>query len=113
MDRDPAYVADIVGACREIAKFIGEGSREEFLSNHMMMSAVVRQLEIVGEATKRLSRAFRDAHPQIPRRRMAGLRDVLIHLYDEVDLDLVWEIAATEISAVREPLARLLPPEKE
>ena len=113
MDRDPAYLADIVGACREIAKFIGECSRAEFLSNDMMMSAVVRQLEIVGEATKRLSKAFRDAHPQIPWRRMAGLRDVLIHLYDEVDLDLVWEIAAAEIPAIRETLECLLPREKE
>lgn len=113
MDRDPAYVADIVGACREIAKFIGESSKEEFLSNDMMTSAVVRQLEIVGEATKRLSSAFRDAHPQIPWRRMAGLRDVLIHLYDEVDFELVWEIAATEIPPIRETLVRLLPPEKD
>ncbi len=110
MDRDPAYVADIVNACHEIASFLGQHSKDEFLSDPMAMSAVVRQLEIIGEATKRLSAAFRAKHAEISWKEMAGLRDVLIHLYDEVDWDLVWDIATTKVPVVGQTLARFLPP---
>jgi uncharacterized protein with HEPN domain len=63
----------------------------------MVLSAIVRQLEIVGEATKRLSVPVRNAHPEAPWRKMAGSRDVLIHAYDEVDLDLLWRIATESL----------------
>ena len=55
-------------------------------------SAVIRQLEIVGEATKRLSEAFREQHTGIPWRQMAGMRDILIHAYDHVDANEVWNV---------------------
>jgi len=110
MDRDPACLADILIACAEITSFLGERSKDEFLADSQLTSAVIRQLEIIGEATKRLSIGFRDAHPELPWKDMAGMRDVLIHAYDEVDLDLVWDVATTKVPAVRESIARLLPP---
>jgi uncharacterized protein with HEPN domain len=108
MDRDRACLADILVACRDITAFIGEESKDEFLSSTLVISAVVRQLEIIGEATKRLSAAFREVHPEIPWKDMAGLRDRLIHAYDEVDLDLVWQIATRRVPDVRPQLEALL-----
>ena len=69
---------------------------------------MVREMEIIGEATKRISEGFRSAHPEIPWKKMAGMRDVLIHAYDEVDLDEVWNVsqnAIPELIAMIEPLA--------
>jgi len=56
----------------------------------MVQDAVIRNFEIIGEAAKRISPAFRDKHPHVPWRRLAGLRDVLIHAYDRVRVDEVW-----------------------
>jgi uncharacterized protein with HEPN domain len=63
--------------------------------------AVVRQLEIIGEATKRLSQPLREKYPQIPWRQVAGLRDVLIHDYALVDLQAVWQITQKELPELR------------
>jgi hypothetical protein len=60
------------------------------MASDILQDAVVRNLEIIGETTKRLSDACRQQHPQIPWRQMAGMRDVLIHAYDRVDLEEVW-----------------------
>lgn len=71
--------------------------------------AVERQLEILGEATKRLSMDFREYHPQIPWRQIAGLRDVLIHRYDDVNPDILWETVAVAVPALLTALAGLVP----
>ena len=73
-------------------------------------SAVIRQLEIIGEATKRLSNEFRETHADIPWRQMAGMRDVLIHAYDHVDIDQVWNVVQQALPDVAEKAKSLLPP---
>ncbi len=65
-------------------------SEETFFTKDYLQDAVIRCLEILGEATKRLSPEFRRLHPDLPWRAMAGMRDVLIHAYDQVDLEEVW-----------------------
>lgn len=70
----------------------GGGGRAGFVDDVRTQDAILRRLEIVGEATKRLSPAFRDAHPEIPWKRIAGFRDIAIHHYDKVDLDVVWRL---------------------
>jgi uncharacterized protein with HEPN domain len=78
----------------------------------MRHSAIVRQIEIVGEATKRLSEEFRNSQPEIPWRSMAGMRDVVIHGYDHVDLEEVWKVAETDIPKLIISLEPLVPPEE-
>ena len=106
--RDPSCLADIMGAARQIAAFIGGVDKAAFLEDPMRQSAVVRQLEIIGEATKRLSEQFRADHPSIPWRAMAGMRDILIHAYDHVDPNEVWKAASVSVPALLESLEPLL-----
>ena len=73
-------------------------------------SAVICQLEIIGEATKRLSDELRETHADIPWRQMAGMRDVLIHAYDHVDIDEVWNVIEQALPDVVIKTKALLPP---
>jgi len=108
--RDLDYVIDILSAARLIQTFLVGRNRSEFEIDLMCQSAVIRQLEIIGEATKRLSATFRDKHPDIPWQKMAGMRDILIHAYDAVDLDEVWNAANQSIPRLIEQLEPLVSP---
>ena len=80
--RELAYVLDVLNAARAVQSFITGVDKASFEQDLMRQSAVARQIEIMGEATKRLSASFRDSHPNIPWRQIAGMRDILIHAYD-------------------------------
>lgn len=75
----------------------GRVGEAEFLRDVRTQDAILRRLEIVGEATKRLPVAFRDAHPHIPWRRISGFRDVVAHHYDKVDLHAVWRLVEHDV----------------
>ena len=94
---DKSYLLDILEAARLIQTFISDMSSLEFESDLLRQSAVIRQLEIVGEATKRLSEKFRKAHPDIPWQNLAGMRDILIHAYNHVDTEEVWNAAIESV----------------
>ena len=100
MKRDPLYLRHIRDAIAKIESYISVG-RDEFMKTSHWQDAVIRQLEIVGEATKRLSQALRDRYPEIPWRQVAGLRDVLIHDYAQVDLQAVWQITQIELPELK------------
>jgi uncharacterized protein with HEPN domain len=87
--RDRQALVDIRGV---LDRALGNpiDSEETFLAKDYLQDAVIRCLEILGEATKRLSPEVRILHPDLPWRAMAGMRDVLIHAYDQVDLEEVW-----------------------
>lgn len=88
--RDAEHLQDVLMAAGLIEQFVEGVSRNDFEHDAMRESAVIRQLEVIGEAVKRVSADFRAAHPEIPWREMAGMRDILIHAYDHVNLDEVW-----------------------
>ena len=92
---DAAYAWDILEAARLARTFVADMCEEDFEADPKTHAAVVRQLEIVGEATKRLSHEFREQHPHIPD--MAGMRDILIHAYDHVDTVRVWRVATQSL----------------
>lgn len=76
----------------------------------MVQDATVRNLEIVGEATKSLSSTFRASHPEVPWADMAGMRNVLIHRYAAVDLEIVWEVVENRVPFLRGHILALLEP---
>jgi uncharacterized protein with HEPN domain len=85
MSHDEIIVLDIIHAARLAIEFKQEMDKGEFLADIKTQSAVLHQLMVMGEAVKRLSTAYRDEHPNIPWKVIAGMRDVLIHGYDIVD----------------------------
>lgn len=108
MSRDDTTILDIRNACRRVAEFLSGFDREAFLQDSKTQSAVLHQMLLIGEATKRLSTEFRERHLQQPWKAIAGLRDRLIHGYDRVDLDLVWTTCQSDIPdllAFLEPLS--------
>lgn len=100
-------------AARLAIEFVGTMTRDDFMRDLKTQSSVVHQLLVIGEACKRLSDRFQDQHEEIPWRQVAGMRDVLIHQYDSVDLAEVWRTLTTDLPpliAFLERHAPLSPP---
>lgn len=107
MTRDRLYLHHILDALKKIEAYVAVG-RTVFLTTTHWQDAVIRQLEIVGEATKRLSSNLCASHPEVPWRRIAGLRDVLIHNYMGVDINAVWEVTQKEVPALKKNIQLIL-----
>ncbi|MEW6777692.1 MAG: DUF86 domain-containing protein [Bdellovibrionota bacterium] len=90
---DETAFADILEAARLTLSFVAGKSKEEFLGDVQCQDAVIRRITIVGEASRRLSEEARAAHPDIPWRQIIGMRNLVVHVYDSVDLLIVWETA--------------------
>ncbi|NLV42516.1 MAG: DUF86 domain-containing protein [Candidatus Hydrogenedentes bacterium] len=97
MDRDRTYLLDILDAARLAVRYLEGISLEAFVSNMQLQDAVVRRLEIMGEAARRMSPQTKEAKPDLPWREMAGLRNLLIHEYGAVDMTLVWQTVHAEL----------------
>ena len=90
MQRDDAFVLDILNAAETAIKFSEHLTKKEFLQNTLVQSGILHQIIIVGEAVKRLSPEYRKNHLKIPWKLIAGMRDRVIHGYFDVDLEEVW-----------------------
>jgi uncharacterized protein with HEPN domain len=98
IDRD--ILSDIREAIHRISTYIAGASYETFVADIKTQDAVIRNLEIIGEASKNLSEQVRTEYPDVPWRSMAGVRDRLIHHYFGVNLDIVWQIATIELPQI-------------
>lgn len=107
MTGDAVYLRHILEAISLIERYVAVG-RDVFMTTSHWQDAVIRQLEIIGEATKQLSQGLRSQHPEVPWRRIAGLRDVLIHGYMGVDLDRVWGVTQRDLPGLRQQLQVIL-----
>jgi uncharacterized protein with HEPN domain len=113
MRRDEVYLLDMLIAARKAMKFIDGIDLIEFQDNEMIQNAVMRPLEIIGEASARISTEFRKAHPDIPWRDMVGLRNRLIHEYFRINFDAVWDTIQNDLPALIEQIEPLIPKEDE
>jgi uncharacterized protein with HEPN domain len=113
-ERDPAHLWDMIEAARAIVDFTKDLTLEEFLaagrSGEIMRLAVERELEILGEAARRVSSRFRDAHAEIPWKEAVGLRNVISHEYDKVDYTEIYGIVRERIPELIALLEPLVPP---
>ncbi len=107
MKRDQVYLRHILEAIERIESYVAVG-RDVFHATPHWQDAVIRQLEIIGEATKRISEELRAEYSDIPWRRIAGLRDVLIHQYMGVDLAAVWEVTQRDLPELKEKARSIL-----
>lgn len=107
MKNDLLYVSNIQECIEAIESYTLDG-KEIFMQTRMIQDAVIRNFEVIGEATKRLSPEFRAKYPEIPWRRIAGLRDVLIHDYLRVDLDEVWGIIVNDLSNLKTAIDNII-----
>jgi uncharacterized protein with HEPN domain len=101
MKSDLPYLKHMFDAITRIEKFRGGLKREEFMENEVVQSAVVRQLEIIGEAAKRISDKTKRSRPEIPWKRIAGMRDRLIHRYFDVDFNEVWKVVEEDLPRLK------------
>jgi uncharacterized protein with HEPN domain len=107
VSRDDLYLRHILDAIQKIERY-SEGGHDELIAESMRHDAVIRQLEIIGEATKRLSPQLLGQHPEVPWRQVAGMRDVLIHDYMGVDLERVWNVVQRDLPLLRKAVEELL-----
>lgn len=109
MKRDyKLYIKDIVEAISRIEEFIGDMTYEEFVRDDKTSSAVIRKLEIIGEAAKNVPEHMRERYRDIPWKDMARMRDKIIHFYFGVDYEIVWKVVKERLPEVKPLFEKML-----
>lgn len=109
MNRDNAYLLDIECAANRILVFAAGLTKSDLATNEEKQSAILYQAIVIGEATKRLSSEFRNRHANIPWKDIAGMRDIIAHQYDRVNLNTLWDVIQNDIPSLLELIEPLLP----
>lgn len=107
MSKDRLYLESISDGLERIAEYTAAGE-EAFLASRLIQDGVIRNLEVIGEATKNLSKELRERNSAIPWRQIAGMRDVLIHDYLKVNPARIWRTVTSDLPPLRETVAQLL-----
>jgi uncharacterized protein with HEPN domain len=102
------FVEDILDAMEKAEILLQGVSYENFEADFRINFAVIRALEIIGEASKRLPETIREKYPEIPWRGMTGMRDRIIHGYDNVDFQIVWDVVKKDIPQIKPSIHKIL-----
>nr|MDO8098775.1 DUF86 domain-containing protein [Candidatus Njordarchaeota archaeon] len=101
------YVEDMLDSILKIEQYIGKVTEQDFYNNTQVQDAVLRRLEIIGESVKNIPETFRKKYPEIPWKKIAGLRDVLIHAYSGVNLKRVWKVIKADIPSLKRNILKI------
>jgi uncharacterized protein with HEPN domain len=108
--RDPAYLWDMLEAARDATEFVRDATFERFTTDKQLRYAVERAVTVIGEAARRISGTFKRLHPEIPWSMIVAQRNVVIHEYDVLELQSIWEVATVHAPALVRQLEPLIPP---
>lgn len=98
------FLRDMQQCCAKVMRYTHGLSQDQFFSNELVVDAVLRNLELLGEAAKQIPTEVQQRHPIVPWRRIAGLRDVLAHVYFGLEEDTIWQTIGHSIPALAEQL---------
>ena len=112
MRREELYLTDIIEAADAIQRFVRNVSKNMFLKDELLQSAVLQKLMIIGEAASRLPKEFRDRHPEIEWEDIIGFRNIAVHAYFAVEWSIVWVAATQEAPELRRKIAETLAKER-
>jgi uncharacterized protein with HEPN domain len=106
---DRAYIYDMLTAARLLCQFAEGQTMNQFQNDPMRRSAIERQIEIIGEAANRTSSEFKHQHPEIPWRKIIGQRNILAHEYDDIAVEILWNVVTIHIPQLIQQLETILP----
>ena len=101
------YIQDILDSIRDIESFIKGMTFEEFKKDRKTINAVVRSIEVIGEASKKIPPDLKAKYSDVPWKKMAGIRDKLIHEYFGIDLEILWVVSKKEIKQIKPAILRI------
>ena len=102
------FLEDMRRACEKVIRFTQQMTCEQFVADEKTFDAVMRDLEIVGEAAKHIPPEVRAQHPDIDWQKIGGLRDVVIHEYFGIDIEIIWDIVTREVPVLHQQLHKML-----
>lgn len=109
-ERDGAYLWEILQACDAIERFAQGKSIDQYMKDDLLQAAVERKIEIIGEASRKISEAFKKDHSDIPWKSMIAQRNVMVHDYGQIKQDRIWGLIQKHIPELKSRLQPLLPP---
>lgn len=101
------FIEDIIQNIKDIESFSKNLSKEKFMKDKLRQNAIIRSLEVIGEAVKNIPNSLREKYPNIPWKSMAGFRDILSHAYFGVDIERVWNILKSDLPKLKEEIEKI------